>query len=252
METPTEAAAEAPACLRCGIVLMPAASFCTACGHATSPPEDITHGWRDTKRFFWAFGLVAMYIPGSYLVEEWTDYRAVLAWDAAFFLLVLGVSIFFSRALGGALVPRRISIDRFFTYLIAQAVLSFVVVSTGPWLNRLFDLEEVSYSSIFVGSPAPLLLAMLSTAVFPAITEELAFRGLFFGQLQRLMGGASAVIVSAILFATVHFAMLSMYWLLPAGLLFGWIRHREGHIWWGVLLHMSHNALVVWLEFYRS
>jgi membrane protease YdiL (CAAX protease family) len=249
MESPAEAVDAGPACARCGSALMPTASFCTACGQAVALGEDAGQGWRDTKRFFWAFGLVALYILGSYLVEEWTDYRAVLAWDAAFFLLVAGVSVFFSRALGGALVPRAISLDRLFTYLIAQAVLSFVVISTGPWLNRAFGLEELSYSAIFYGSPHPLLLTLLSTAFFPAITEELAFRGLFFGQLQRLMGGASVVIVSAILFATVHFAMLSMYWLLPAGLLFGWIRHREGHIWWGVLLHMSHNALVVWLEF---
>jgi membrane protease YdiL (CAAX protease family) len=249
METPAEIAAEAPTCLDCGSLLIPAASFCTACGHAVAPVEDPAHGWRDTKRFFWAFGLVALYILGSYLVEDWTDYQAVLAWDAAFFILVVGVSISFSRSLGGALVPRAITVDRLFTYLIAQAVLSYVVISTGPWLNRVFELEEVSYSAIFYTSPYPMLLALLSTAVFPAVTEELAFRGVFFGQLQRLMGGASAAIVSAILFATVHFAMLSMYWLLPAGLLFGWIRHREGHIWWGVLLHMSHNALVVWLEF---
>lgn len=250
MEGDTVAAhAESANCGQCGIVLLPEAAFCTSCGAPARANAPNLNGWRDTKRFLWSFGLIAFYIAGSHIIDGWTDYRALLAWDFAFFLLVVGVAVHFNRAMGGALRPRRISGERVLIYLFAQVVLTCLVVVTMPWLNRAFGLEEVSYTALFRSSPWPLLLSILSTAVFPAITEELAFRGLLFGQLRQLTGDVPAIIVQGILFATLHFAMLSMYWLLPAGLLYGWIRHREGHIWCGVLLHLTHNGLVVLMEF---
>lgn len=118
-----------------------------------------------------------------------------------------------------------------------------------PWIVDLFDLEDQDYSTIFLWSPFPLALSLVSTAVFPALTEELAFRGILFLQLDCLSGTQAAIMVTGILFAFVHFSMLSMYWLLLAGLLYGWVRAREGHLWVGVVLHMLHNATVVVLEF---
>lgn len=202
-------------------------------------------GWRDTVRFLWAAGLVIAYILGSYLVDNWVDHTMVLAFDAGFLILVIVVAFAFNRALGNGLRPRATTPARILTYIGLQAALSALVFFTIPWISRVFELEDLSYTAIFLWSDHPLLFSLLSIAVMPALTEELAFRGILFGQLQRLTTVNSAIIVTGLLFAFVHFSMLGMYWLFPAGLLYGWIRAREGHIWWGVLLHMTHNAVVV-------
>lgn len=223
-------------------------SFCSACGSpvGAQPTRD---GWKDTKRFFLAFGLIAAYILGSYLVSNWEDYKAVLAFDLGFFLLVVFMALVFGRSLFASLKPKALSVPRALMYLGMQAVLTLFVLITMPWIIDLFDLEDQDYSTIFLWSPFPLALSLVSTAVFPALTEELAFRGILFLQLDRLSGTQAAIMVTGILFAFVHFSMLSMYWLLLAGLLYGWVRAREGHIWVGVVLHMLHNTTVVVLEF---
>lgn len=212
----------------------------------TRPTRD---GWKDTKRFFLAFGLIAAYILGSYFVSIWEDYKAVLAFDLGFFLLVVFMALVFGRTLFASLKPKALSVPRALSYLGLQAMLTLFVLITMPWIIDLFDLEDQDYSTIFLWSPFPLALSLVSTAVFPALTEELAFRGILFLQLDRLSGTQAAIMVTGILFAFVHFSMLSMYWLLLAGLLYGWVRAREGHLWVGVVLHMLHNATVVVLEF---
>lgn len=225
------------------------ANFCPGCGTPRVTAEASGGTWRDTTNFLWAAGLIIVYILGSHLVEDWVDYKRVLAFDAGFLILVASVTVVFHKHLGPSLVPRMIAPGRFALYAGLQLVLSCIVLYTIPRLNAALGTESGDYSWIFLGSPYPLLLSLLSTAVMPALTEELAFRGILFGQLERLTGRASTVIVTAIVFAFIHFSMLSMFWLLPAGLLYGWIRAREGHIWWGVLFHMAHNATVVFTEF---
>jgi uncharacterized protein len=237
------------ACRQCGNGMIPSSRFCTVCGAAFDPPPPPIAAKRDLDRFFWAMGLIGSYIISSYLIDEWADYRRVLAFDVGFLLLVVIMGIALRRDLIGALRVRVPQVQRLFTYAILQAALTWFVFRSMPYIVDRFDLEERSYSALFLDSPHPLLLSILSIAVFPALTEELAFRGILFGQLQRLTTGTSAVVVTAILFAFVHFAVLGLYWLLPCGLLYGWIRHREGHIWWGVLLHACHNSLVVLQEF---
>lgn len=238
-----------PVCGSCGRPLADTARFCPGCGAPREAAPASTGQWRDVVRFFWAVGLIIVYILASHAVDDWVDYQRVLAFDAGFLLLVMGVAAVFHKELGPSLIPRSIGPARLLLYVGLQIVLSCFVLYTVPRLNAALGFEDVGSNWIFLGSPAPLLLALLSTAVLPALTEELGFRGILFGQLERLTGSGSAIIVTAIIFAFVHFSMLSMYWLLPAGLLYGWIRAREGHIWLGVLLHMAHNAAVVFTEF---
>jgi uncharacterized protein len=240
---------EGPVCAGCAKVLVTTARFCPDCGTERPDTGTPTGTWSDTIRFLWAAGLIIAYILATHIGAGWTDYQAVLAVDAGFLLLVCGVAVFFHKELRPTTRPRRLTLDRFLTYLIAQLAITCLALFGTTWLSHALGLEELSYTWVFRLSPAPLLFSLLSTAVMPAVTEELAFRGILFGQLERLSGTASAVIVTGILFAFVHFSMLSVFWLVPVGLLYGWIRAREGHIWLGMAFHMAHNALVVFQEF---
>jgi membrane protease YdiL (CAAX protease family) len=87
-------------------------------------------------------------------------------------------------------------------------------------------------------------MALVHIAVIPAVTEEILFRGAVLGGLTDLMRDRTAVIASALIFATAHLSVPSMPHLVALGLVLGWVRVRSGSIWPGVLLHGGYNAAV--------
>jgi membrane protease YdiL (CAAX protease family) len=98
----------------------------------------------------------------------------------------------------------------------------------------LFKLE--SYS---------LLGAILSAAILPAVAEELLFRGVIMHGLRGVFSDRTAIAVSAMMFATIHMALLSWPHLCLLGVLLGAARIRTGSVWPGVLLHALYNAAVL-------
>ena len=82
----------------------------------------------------------------------------------------------------------------------------------------------------------------------PAIFEELASRGVIFGALERVLAVREAIMVSALLFMIIHLAVLSFPHLLVLGLVLGYLRVRTGSLYPGMVLHFTHNLLVVMSE----
>ncbi len=78
--------------------------------------------------------------------------------------------------------------------------------------------------------------------------EELAFRGIIFGALRRVLEPMEAVLVSALMFMILHLAIASFPHLFAIGLLLGWLRMHTGSMYPGMLLHFLHNFLVVLSE----
>jgi uncharacterized protein len=249
MEEATTPVLESIHCTTCARELKGSFKFCPGCGRPALPPASpgsaVHVEWKDTVRFLWACGTMVIYVVGSHLVEEWEDYRFHLFYDLGFLLVMAFVAVSYRRDLGTALGRPAIQVERLLEYLLIQAVITFGVLKFVPWMNEALGFPTADISTAFLDSPAPLPLALLSIAVMPAITEELACRGVLFGQMQRVAGSSSAVIVTAVIFAFVHFNMLSFAWLFMAGLFYGWMRLREGHLWYGVLCHFLHNGTVV-------
>ncbi len=87
--------------------------------------------------------------------------------------------------------------------------------------------------------------AFAATALFPAVFEELAFRGYIMPRLARSMTGGEAVVVSGVLFAVLHLNLSAVPFLLPTGVALGWLRRRSGSVWPCILMHLAHNAAVL-------
>jgi len=92
---------------------------------------------------------------------------------------------------------------------------------------------------------------LLSLAIVPAVCEEFFFRGYLMGAFQRSMSPARAIAFSAILFGAFHVittSALATERFLPStlmGLVLGWVCYRTGSVFPGMLLHTSHNGLLV-------
>ena len=74
------------------------------------------------------------------------------------------------------------------------------------------------------------LALVFSFCVFPAVTEEIAFRGLLQHWLQLAIKPIHAMTVASALFAAVHFSVLSFPYLLLAGMLMGWTKYKTGSL----------------------
>lgn len=117
------------------------------------------------------------------------------------------------------------------------------------------NLNDVTIAAQIESVPR---LTVAIIVFFAPFIEETLFRGLVFGCLKeksRFLGYA----VSCALFALLHvwsFArggwtltelILLTQYLVP-GILFAWVYDRSGTLWPSILLHMSVNALALWVK----
>ncbi len=121
---------------------------------------------------------------------------------------------------------------------IASFVMTFLLGLGVPYPN-MPDVYESTLTS--------LLLNLISTALLPALLEEMTMRGYILGAL-RPYGDRLAVVVSAILFGLIHANVLQIPFAFILGLVLGWLTVQTGSIWPAVLLHFANNAMSVVLS----
>jgi membrane protease YdiL (CAAX protease family) len=138
----------------------------------------------------------------------------------------------FAAAIGCALV----------TYCFASAMIGMV--------RFVFDLPDIQYLETFTAEGYGLGWAVLCVAVCPGIFEELAFRGVILSPLCRVLKRQEAMIVCALMFAILHLQAASMPHLFVIGYLLCWLRLRTGSLYPSIVMHFTHNLLVVLSEAY--
>jgi membrane protease YdiL (CAAX protease family) len=78
--------------------------------------------------------------------------------------------------------------------------------------------------------------------------EELLFRGALLSILRTRLGDGWAIVLSAVIFGTVHLPDLGWLWyavpnLILVGLFCAWLRVRSGSLWPSFVAHAANNAL---------
>lgn len=97
----------------------------------------------------------------------------------------------------------------------------------------------------------PLPLIIVALGVIPGVCEEVFFRGFLFGGLQKHLNGWWVVLLTATLFGLFHVVLAggaAPERLLPStlmGLILGWVRWKSGSLFPGILLHATHNSLLL-------
>ena len=82
-------------------------------------------------------------------------------------------------------------------------------------------------------------------ALYPAIFEELAFRGVILPCLNRALTLKESIAVSGMMFMILHLTVPSAPPLLLAGIGLGFLRVRSKSIWPGIAMHFTHNAMCI-------
>ena len=104
-------------------------------------------------------------------------------------------------------------------------------------------------------SPVVILVTLAFT---PAVCEEFYFRGYLLGALKKAVRPTTAILVSALLFGAFHViatSALATERFLPStlmGLILGWVCYRTQSVLPGMLLHATHNGLLLMVAYYQD
>jgi uncharacterized protein len=240
-------------CSSCSEPIKANARFCHKCGtrHAAGPSAvDETVKKRLSLVFGYYFTSLA-FIVLLRALDFQTDTSSAITCDALFACITIGFVIQNFKEIRPLFSFANFKFGLLGIILVCEAALAFGVHIFSAYINQnLFDVYDQSYYYLYQDSVAPAFFMILSIAVFPAIFEELGFRGVVFNHLSKITGRNSVIIVSAALFAVIHLSLISLIWILPLGLLFGYLRDRYNTLWYGIIGHFAYNSFIVLYELF--
>lgn len=92
------------------------------------------------------------------------------------------------------------------------------------------------------------LFAVLTTGIMPGFCEEVAHRGLMLGSIKN-NGIKRAILLSALLFALMHFNVVQFGYAFVVGLILGFVTAITRSIFPAMIIHFTNNTLSVLIEF---
>lgn len=113
------------------------------------------------------------------------------------------------------------------------------LISSALGEKEVNPLEELRKLGIGEGT------LILTFCIFPAVLEEIAYRGLVQHWLQTAIAPWRAIVVAAMLFGVTHFSIVSLPYLFLVGVLLGWAKQRTGSLYPSMLIHFLHNLVVI-------
>lgn len=103
-------------------------------------------------------------------------------------------------------------------------------------MDPIAELQEVGFGRIAL---------IITFCLFPAVTEEIAFRGLVQHWLMTAIKPWRALVLASFLFAIMHFSIVSLPYLFAVGMLLGWVKWKTGSLYPAMLIHFLHNFVVI-------
>lgn len=124
-----------------------------------------------------------------------------------------------------------------------------MLISAG--LSQLFPASAESADSLLtLWENQPLWLIVLSSALLPAVCEELLFRGYLFGSLSNKYRIATAILWTGILFGLYHMNLIKLVVVGLLGVMLAYIVYKADSIWCSILAHFLNNFIAVLIGLY--
>ncbi len=105
--------------------------------------------------------------------------------------------------------------------------------------------EVPDITRLFPVSPVGVAASVLTAVVLAPLAEEALFRGVVYAGLRERWGQTAGMLVSAGLFALVHFSIFQFVPLFVLGLLLAWLLSATRSLWPSILCHSLFNATAV-------
>jgi len=196
----------------------------------------------------WLYGLLlatSLAFGIAYFVSPTGDF---LTWESLVAgIVIVAFAVHYRSEILALLRPSTFDRRALSTLAIAAAIqftllgaVFYLLVQTGIPFERITDEIQRHHYSVWQ------LLVLCSLA--PAVLEEIAFRGVIFERLSRVLGEREGWLVQAALFSVLHLSPVIFPTHFAMGLIFGWLRMRTGSLIPGMILHATWNAVIILLE----
>jgi tetratricopeptide (TPR) repeat protein len=120
------------------------------------------------------------------------------------------------------------------------------------WMHRPMTVQETIPLIKYALSANP-VAAFLSVVVVGPIVEEILFRGLIYGALERRLRVAGAILASSFMFAFVHLQPTYFIPIFCLGAVLGWARWKTGSLGLPILVHVLNNGVsLLLLKFFET
>lgn len=139
---------------------------------------------------------------------------------------------------------------RAFGLIAGYLTLSFLINGTWAAIAHLLGWQvQPNVLPLFGEGVGGLAVALLAGGVVAPLVEELFFRGFLFAGLRERYGFRRATIVSASLFALVHFTPGVLIPIFALGVFFCLLYSETGSLWPSVIMHGIMNTLALLAAF---
>ncbi len=106
------------------------------------------------------------------------------------------------------------------------------------------SLESLKILEEFLGDTS-IIEKLVAISLAPAICEELLFRGLIYGSLEKKIGVKKAIIISGLLFGAFHLYPAKILTTGILGIFFAFVVYKTGSIYPAMFIHFLNNALAL-------
>ena len=211
-----------------------------------------------TKKFWFLFILATWVLP---TIVAWT---VTLTLQLRFFLLVWQQSLFIFAGLWGSDLEKHSLLGfaailrglvygfglLLFNALIGTLNLQIVSCFVGLEAARKLILQERAGVDAFLQSGNPLLVTgvVILLIIAAPLGEELFFRGFLLAKWKKSLGTRKAVVLTALLFAVLHFYLVQFIPVLVAGVVLGLMFVRTENIAIPIIAHAFVNTMVLLLH----
>ncbi len=195
---------------------------------------------------------------------------ALLSWikiseNLLFGITLAGIPVIFAAALGFARQPwgqpfswpPRLGTAKVIGLSLLGAVLTIVL---GPWCAHA--IEHLLHWPPTIQQAIPLikyalvanpLAAFSAVVIVGPMVEEILFRGLIYGALEKRFRVSGALLISSFLFALVHLQVVYFIPIFCLGMVLGWARWKTNSLGLPILIHILNNSIaLIALKFFEK
>ncbi len=167
---------------------------------------------------------------------------------AVFDLTMVLIFILFNRKKDNKIISKP-NTKKIFLYILIAIISFFALTPIVNCIDTLLiklgiPLNTISYE---LDTPA-YIISIFSLVLFPAICEELLFRGLIFKGLKE-NGKAFSILISSIMFSLYHMSFEQTLYPILIGMLLGVIMYNENNILYTIIVHAVNNFLSLTLSY---
>lgn len=121
---------------------------------------------------------------------------------------------------------------------------------TNVYMSTLYSLGidiNLEYETAITNSPLEIMVELVATALVPAFSEEILFRGILLSTLRKY-GDGFAVFVSSFIFGLFHGNLIQFPFAFIVGMVLGWTLVYTNSMLPAILIHCFNNAFSVVLD----